>query len=237
MRVSDEWDMTTNQAGLPSGTLVLDPNIPAHVNFRQALPDWRAVPFGELIGRDVSESTRLCVADWRIFGAVPHLREKLMQQRGRTIVVVGLSDEPTGTDALDALRRFAGEVVALADEVAPEWASRLLVPVTLVNEQSILQALEEACKRTPEALGSVEVHLREAMNYVHRGDSEGAFQSSARALALAPDQPGIVADVARLLASMGRSSEGEQLCRSFLLQRPDDSLVKGALDELTLQHS
>jgi len=229
--------MARNEAGLPLGTLVLDPNIPAHVALRRSLPGWRAVAFGELVGRDVTCGARLCVADWRIFGAVPYLRESLMQNRGRTITVVGLSGEPVGEDALAALRRFAGEVVSLVEHAQPSWTSRLLVPVSTVGPAGVADAVEEACRREAAELGSVEVHLREAMSYVQRGDDEGAFQASARALAMAPDQPGIIADVARLLARMGRSAEGQQLCRTFLLQRPDSAPVKAALGELAPQRT
>jgi len=53
-----------------------------------------------------------------------------------------------------------------------------------------------------------------------------------RALSRAPDQPGIVADVARLLSRMGRSGEGEQICKVFLLPRQISEPVKQALSEL-----
>ena len=229
--------MATNAAAAPTGTLVIDANIPAHVALCQALPGWRAVPFSELIGRDVAHGERLCVADWRIFGAVPHLRETLMQNRGRTIVLVGMAGEAIGEDALAMLRRFAGEVISLVESAQPSWTSRVLVPVSTVGPAGIAEAVVEACRGPAHDLGGVEVHLREAMSYVQRGDDEGAFQASARALAMAPDQPGIIADVARLLARMGRSADGEQLCRTFLLQRPDSAPVREALGQLAPQGS
>lgn len=224
--------MATNEACVPAGTLVLDPNIPAHVALQRSLPDWRAVPFAELVGRDVRESSRLCFADWRIFGAVSYLRELLVQERGRTVVLAGLAGEEVDADGLACLRRFAGEVLALAECARTGWTSRLLVPVSVVGRQDVPGALAEASRREVLPLGSIDVHLREAMDYVQRGDDEGAFQASARALAMAPDQPGIIADVARLLARMGRSADGAQLCRSFLLQRPDSEPVQAALGEL-----
>jgi hypothetical protein len=224
--------MATIQARTAPGTLVLDPNLPAHVALRRSLPRWRAVACSELIGRDVTAGARLCVADWRIFGAVPYLRETLMQNRGRTIALVGLSDEPCDDGALAMLRRFAGEVVALVSAAQPSWTSRLLVPVSTVGPAGVADAIVEACRRPAADLGSVDVHLREAIQYMQRGDDDGAFQASARALAMAPDQPGIIADVARLLARMGRSADGEQLCRTFLLQRPDSAPVQAALGEL-----
>lgn len=56
----------------------------------------------------------------------------------------------------------------------------------------------------PGSADEVESHLQEAAQWMARGGGKAAFASAARALQKAPDQPGIVADVARLLASLGK---------------------------------
>ena len=108
----------------------------------------------------------------------------------------------------------------------------MMVPVTAVESDGLTAAIQQAARSQPADLGSVAVHLREAVSYIERGDHRGAFSSAARALAMQPDQPGIVADVARLLGRMGCSAEGETLCKVFLLQRPESDAVRQALEEL-----
>lgn len=78
----------------------------------------------------------------------------------------------------------------------------------------------------------VETHLQEAQQWLAREDQKGAFSAAARALQLAPDQPGIIADVARLLSGMGQGERAVALYRKFLVQRPDAVQVSRALDEL-----
>ncbi|PIE23040.1 MAG: hypothetical protein CSA62_09115 [Planctomycetota bacterium] len=231
--------MRKNAAAAPTGTLVIDPKIPAHVALRRSLPGWRALPFFELIGRDLSTGKRLCVADWRIFTALPYLHETLMQKRGRNIVLVGLAGEPMDKDAVTMLRRFAGAIISLVASAQPFWTHRLLVPVSSVEPAGLADAITQASRGPAQDLGSAELHLREAMSYAGRGDEEGVFQASTRALAVAPtpEQPGIIAEVARMLACMGRSTEGEKLCRSFLQQQPDCTPVREALGQILPQGS
>lgn len=234
----------TDALGMPSipsanasprvrNTVVIDPSNPAHIALQAQLPGWHAVAANEAVGLDFLDATRVCVADWRLFGQLDHLRELMMQNRGSIICLVGLSGEGTAAaEGLAELRRYAGEVIALAEVADPQWTGRLTVPVTSVGIDGIGFAIQQAMTRDPQDLGSIEVYLREAQTYVGRNDDTGAFLSAARALAMAPDQPGIVADVARLLARMGRTAEGEKLCKVFLLQRPDCEPVQRALTEL-----
>jgi hypothetical protein len=216
-----------------ANVLLMDPGNAAHVALQQQLRGWRPVSVHAVVGLDCLDAPRVCVADWRLFGRIDYLKELLQRRRGAVIVLVGLSGEPVRSDdCLLVLRRHAGEVVAVADVVDDSWASQLMVSVTPVASDGLAAAIQAAAKREPQDLGAVQAHLQEAMAYVQRSDDAGAFCSAARALALAPDQPGIVADVARLLGRMGRSGEGEQLCKVFLLQRPDSASVQQALDEL-----
>jgi len=222
-----------NAADLRPNTLLIDAGNPAHVALAEQLSGWRTVPVQQAVGLDFVDPARVCVADWRLFDQLEYLRERMMIRRGATIVVVGLSEgDLPGTDGLVALRRYAGEIVALTDVADSEWTSGLMVPVTSVRLEDVAFAIQATASREPQDLGSIEVHLREAASYIERNDDAGAFLAAARALAMAPDQPGIVADVARLLARMGRSVEGEQLCKAFLLQRPDDEAVQQVLTEL-----
>lgn len=237
MGVTDAEPMSRIQprpaADVRPNTLLIDPANPAHAALAEQLPTWRAVPATEAVGLDFVDAERVCVADWRLFDHLEHLRERMMLDRGAIIVVVGLSEADQPDKAgLVSLRHYAGEVVALADATDLLWTSRLMVPVTTVGSDGVAFAIEQATSRQPQDRGTVEVHLREALSYVRRNDDTGAFLAAARALAMAPDQPGIVADVARLLARMGRSAEGEKLCKVFLLQRPDSHAVQQALTEL-----
>lgn len=230
-------DPVQRSAGGARNTLLVDPSNPAHAALVAQMPGWRAVSIDEAIGRDLIESRWVCVADWRLFERMEHLRELCWQRRGGTSVVVGLSAEAIGPEGVRCLRRFAGEAIALAGSgsagiAGQDWMAQLLVPVTSVGRDGLVPAIEAAALRNPVDLGSVGVYLREAVSYIERGDSGGAFSASARALAMHPDQPGIVADVARLLGRMGRSAEGEQLCKVFLLQRPESTPVQQALHEL-----
>jgi predicted Zn-dependent protease len=97
---------------------------------------------------------------------------------------------------------------------------------------SLASALAAVLRLGPGTADSVEAHLVEARQWVARGDLPGAFASASRALRLAPDQPGIVADVARQLANLGETQRAEQLCERFLRQRPEAAPVQGALAEL-----
>lgn len=243
MGVSDAGDMSSNTpaASIPGshrGTLVVDPSNPAHIALVAQLPGWHVVPANEAVGLDFLDATRVCIADWRLFGHLEHLRELMLRERGSIICLAGLSGEDVGSDeSLAELRRYAGEVITVAEHGqaqgdGAQWTGRLMVPVTSVGLAGVAFAIQQAMTRQPEDLGAIDVHLREAQGYVGRNDDAGAFLSAARALSMAPDQPGIVADVARLLARMGRSAEGEQLCKVFLLQRPDSEPVKRALTEL-----
>lgn len=225
-------DPAENATGGFLSTLLVDPSNPAHATLLAQMPGWRGVSVHDAIGRDLVESPWVCVADWRLFAQVDHLRELLWQRRGATIVLVGLSSEEVGKEGVRAMRRFAGEVIGLLAAADPEWTTHLVVPVTSVGPEGLIPAIQEASRRQPADLGSIDVHLREAINYIERGDHSGAFSSAARALAMEPDQPGIIADVARLLGRMGRSGDGEKLCKVFLLQRPESDAVKQALDDL-----
>jgi len=238
MGVTDAWGMpiipsANATPGVCRNTVIIDASNPAHIALQAQLVGWHVVAANEAIGLDFLDATRVCVADWRLFGQLDHLRELMMRGRGSTICVVGLSGEDmSAPEGLAELRRYAGEVIALAEVADPEWTGCLTVPVTSVGLDGVAFAIQQAMTRDPLDLGSIDVYLREAQTYVGRSDDAGAFLSAARALAMAPDQPGIVADVARLLARMGRTAEGEKLCKVFLLQRPDSEPVQRALTEL-----
>lgn len=218
--------------GVPQDTLLLDPANRAHTAVTKLLPDFRAIAADEVAARDILEASWLCVMDWRMFDRMPHLRELLMRRRGRTVVMTGLSGEAVDADGLVALRRFAGEVVAIRALANPEWVSRLVVPVTVVGIEGVVDALQYVVNSSPADLGSVTAHLREAVLFVERGDHDGASLSASRVLAMAPERPEAVADVARLFARMGRSEDAERLCKTFLLQRPDSAVVEQALDQM-----
>ena len=219
-------------AGVPQDTLLLDPANPAHTAVQKLLPGFRAIAADEVAARNILEASWLCVLDWRMFDGMPELRELLMRRRGRTVVIAGLSGEAVDVDGLVALRRFAGEVIAIRALANPEWVSRLVVPVTLVGIEGVVEALQMTVDSSPSDLGSVAAHLREAEAFVERGDVDGAALSAARVLAMAPERPEAVADVARLFVRMGRSQDAERLCKTFLLQRPDSPAVERALDLL-----
>ena len=108
----------------------------------------------------------------------------------------------------------------------------MLAAVRAVDAPDVPAAVQAAAAAPVEPRGEVGDWLRDSQAFVARGDHEGAFQAAARALSMAPDQPGVLADVARLLALMGNVEQGRDLCRAYLLQRPDCSPVQRALAEL-----
>jgi len=211
-------------------TAICDPGV-ARQGDVAALCGARRVPVERVIGRDLLEAERLLVMDPTLFARLPHLRELLLQRRGRTIVVV---ETRLDADGVATLLRFAGHVVAIGDGATPSWSSRLAVPVTCCERPGVADAIATALRAEVCDLDDVHALLREATNAVVRGDDEAAFLAAARALTRSPDQPGIVADVARLLARMGRSAEATHVCRSYLVQRPDCAAVRRALDDLPL---
>ena len=184
-----------------------------------------------LIGRDLLTATRLLVPDWRMLAAAAHLQELLRQRRGHTIVFVS-HDDPVDVEAVRTLRRFAGHVVAIATPTATALHLRLLVPVDLVPRGDAARALAAAVLRPAEALDDVDRHLRDAREFVQRHDPEAALGEATRALVQAPDQPGIVADAARLLCQLGRRRDAIAICERFLVQRPDADPVSAALGEI-----
>lgn len=184
-----------------------------------------------LIGRDLLTATRLLAFDWRHLVQATHLHELLRQRRGHTIVFVP-ANEPLADDAVGALRRYAGHVIAEESAAASALPRRLLVPVDLVTMARAAKALAAAAFRASEDLDDVDRHLRDAREFVRRRDPEAALGEAARALVRAPDQPGIVADAARLLWQLGRGRDATAICERFLTQRPDADPVRDALDEI-----
>ncbi|MBK8100755.1 MAG: tetratricopeptide repeat protein [Planctomycetes bacterium] len=184
-----------------------------------------------LIGRDLLTGNRLVVLDWRHLAQAVHLHELLRQRRGMTIVFVAEDDAVDG-EAVRTLRRFAGHVVAVATPAAATLSQRLLIPIDLVPRSETPRALAKAVLRGADALDDVERHLGDAREFVRRNDPEAALGEATRALVQAPDQPGIVADAARLLFQLGRRRDAIAICERFLAQRPDAERVLAARDEI-----
>ncbi|MGE3174325.1 MAG: hypothetical protein AB7O97_16975 [Planctomycetota bacterium] len=191
----------------------------------------RAVAAPRLVGRDLRESRRVVCLDWRCIDAAPHLRELWAQTRPRVLITtaaVGLADDPL---ALAAIRRYAGRV-AVTD--AAEFAAlriRLLTPVHHLFDD-MPRRIAALLQFAPGAEDSVAALLLEARVWLARGEPRAAFGAAARCLKLAPDQPGVVADVARLLALLADRERAAELCRHFLDQRPDAEVVRAALAEV-----
>lgn len=229
--MAPRFPMTAAMARLANGVVVVAPGGDAHGPLVRELGA-RAVAVDRVVGRDLLEADRVVVPEWRLFGRMPHVKELLQRRRGHTIALVGFAGEPVDGDGTGALLRFAGRVF-VADGRDPEpLAARLCVPVDAVGRAGLGAAIAAAAAMPAADLDDVGHLLREAMAFSRRGDDEGAFVMAARALGQAPDQPGVVADVARLLARMGRAGEATRVCRSYLLQRPDSGAVQQALAEV-----
>lgn len=193
----------------------------------------RLVPHERMIGRDLRECDRLVTLGLRTTEALPHFRELATQVREKTIAVLFDDDlESACTQkGLASLRRFCGRVVVQDRTAVASLRERLLAPVHAISPDDP-NALWHVLTLAPGNADEVECHLQEAMQWIARGDQEAAFSSASRALQKAPDQPGIVADVARLLAGLGQRERAVVLCRHFLAQRPDAAPVDQALREL-----
>lgn len=225
-----------------SGTLLYDPARSDQVRLASRLEGWRPVPFATAIVRDLlgpeadgGPSHRICVADWRIFLEVQHLWESLQRRRGATLALFGLHDPAMPEQALAQLRRFAGAIVCVGAGVAAAHGlcKRLSVPVeTALTLTEVCDAVGRFAAAPTRDFGSVQAWLEEAAEHLLRGDDDGAFAAVQRAHAMAPEHPSVLVDVARLLARMGRAADGMQLCRSYLLQRPDSEPVQAAMREL-----
>ena len=215
---------------------------PALAEFAAALPPHcgdrvlvRAVPAGELVGRDLRECDRFVCAGAVTFAALPHLRELCAQRRAATIAVLAGPRAATAADDADelaALRRNCGRVaVAGGASAVTALRLRLLVPVhrLAAGDAGALWVLLAAA---PGAGDAVATRLVEAQQHLRRGDAHAAFGAAARALQQAPDQPGVVADVARLLAGLGERERAVTLCRTFLRQGTAAAPVVAALREL-----
>lgn len=193
----------------------------------------RLVPHDRLVGRDLRECDRFACLGLATFDAIPHLRELATQMREKTIAVLFGEQLANATTpkALTALRRFCSRVLVDDRSAIPALREHLLVPVHAIAEHDAT-ALWNVLTLAPGCSDDVECHLQEATQWMTRGNQEAAFSSASRALQKAPDQPGIVADVARLLANLGQRERAVVLCRHFLQQRPDAAPVDHALREL-----
>jgi hypothetical protein len=194
----------------------------------------RLVAVDRLIGRDLREADRFVSLGRRTFAAVPHLRELASQCRDKTLALLFDEDAQRAhqDDELSPLRRYCGRIVVDDREAMARLRHRLLAPVHVIAPDDA-RALWSLLTLAPGADDSVETNLQQAQQHLAREDQLGAFAAAARALQLAPDQPGIVADVARLLAGLGERQRAVALCRSFLDQRPDSTPVGLALAELS----
>jgi tetratricopeptide (TPR) repeat protein len=187
----------------------------------------RTVAAEALIGRDLRECDRIVVWGWRTLAAPTHLRELLVQCRARIVAVVpDAAAAAHDAAALSLLRRHAAHVVVDDDAAAAALRGALLAPVHLARSDAALTAV---LRLAPGAPDSVDAHLVEARLWNARGELAPAFAAASRALRLAPDQPGIVADVARLLANLGDAERAAMLCERFLRQRPDAAPVREVL--------
>jgi putative thioredoxin len=90
-------------------------------------------------------------------------------------------------------------------------------------ERVIRQFIERHVPREAENLRSA---AREALE---RGERSKARQSLQRALELEPENPGVAADVARLLLEDGRYDDAEELLSRLSREARDDPQVKSAL--------
>jgi len=189
------------------------------------------------VGRDLRECDRFVCAGAVTFAALPHLRELCAQRREATVAVLAgaraavAADDP---DELAALWRNCGRVAVVADAGAvTALRQRLLVPVhrLAAGDAAALWAMLAAA---PGAGDAIATRLCEAQQHLLRGDARAAFCAAARALQHAPDQPGVVADVARLLAGLGDRERAVTLCRTFLRQGTAAAPVVAALRELTV---
>lgn len=190
----------------------------------------RVVTPAVLIGRDLLEAERILWLDHRLASALPHWRELLLQARARTLIVVG-SDALGDATAVRELRRFAGRALCRDAAVAAWLQPELLAPVDCLDAD-VIRGIAVALQQ-PEGCGDdVDSHLQQALQWLQRGCDEGAFLAAARALKLEPDQPGIVADVARLLVKLGRREQAEATCVIYLRQRPQSAPVLAALREV-----
>lgn len=193
----------------------------------------RLVPHDRLIGRDLRECDRFVSLGLRTYDAISHLRELATQIRAKTIALLLDEDriQATTPAGLAALRRHCGRVVVDDKTAVHALREHLLAPVHLLTADDAA-GLWRILSLAPGSPDEVESHLQEATLWIARGDGKAAFAAAARALQKAPDQPGIVADVARLLASLGEREHAVVLCRNFLAQRPDAEAVGRALHEL-----
>lgn len=193
----------------------------------------RCVATGDAIGRDVLESDRIVLLGWRVPPALPHLRELLLQHRGRaTVVLEGTTDERDESEMVLQLRRFAGRVLATDTAQAQDLRQRLLVPVAAATATELPTALAAALAEPAQPLDDVALHLAHARTWLQRCDFDGAFAAAGRALKLAPDSPELIANVALILAGLGRVQQAETLCRAYLTQRPGTAVVDAALQRL-----
>lgn len=88
--------------------------------------------------------------------------------------------------------------------------------------------MQLATNREPADLRSLTVPLREAVSDLERHDHLIALSPTARALAMAPDQPQIIADVQRLLGRMGQSADAKTLRDEFWQPSPEHDALKQA---------
>ncbi|MEQ1632794.1 MAG: tetratricopeptide repeat protein [Planctomycetota bacterium] len=220
-------------------TFVADPSAPAARHCAElaasalaSVARVRLVPVERLIGRDLRECDRFVTAGRRTFAAIPHLRELATQCRDKAIGLLLAGDGiELDDDSVAALRRHCGRVATDDRTTRSRLRERLLAPVHEIDPTDAA-ALWKVLSLAPGADDGVETHLQQAQQWLAREDQKGAFSAAARALQLAPDQPGIIADVARLLSGMGQPERAVALCRKFLAQRPDAVQVSRALDEL-----
>lgn len=192
----------------------------------------RTVAADQLIGRDLRESDRLLAAPAVL--ATAHLRELFAQRRAHTVALVGGGGAAAAVEddaVLALLRRHSGRVIVDDPRAAATMRVRVLQPVHVLaaNDAAALWTILGMADGNDD---SVAMHLVEARLYVQRGNEAAAFASAARALQQAPDQPGVIADVARLLSNLGEGERAVTLCRTFLRQGVTAEPVRAALAEI-----
>lgn len=188
----------------------------------------RTMQSDRAIGRDLRTADRIVLWPWAVLDLLPHLGELLQRRRAAVLAAIpdGQSPDAVPGPDLARLRRLAAGVLVFTAADALAWRAAMLVPVSLIGCGRDLAAALAAADGPDD---SPTAHLLDATRWLARGEGEAALLATMRAIRLAPDQPGIVAETALLLHALGEPAQGVRLCAAFLRQRPDAAVVQQAL--------